>query len=1076
MKRRILFLLTIVLTFTTVAQRIPTYWKDRPPSKDYWQQDVAYDMEVTLHDSIDVIEGTKYRLEYTNNSPDELHELYFHLFSNAFQPGSYYDKLWKGNNKKPVFGKYEQDSLGTTISNLKVEGKEVELFLDNTILQVKLSEPIKPKETAVITMNFKTYFDNGGSMRRRMKVFDDGFGNKHYDAVHWYPSIACYDRKFGWTTDQHLDKEFYHDFGSFHVQLTIPQEYIVDGTGLIMNEHEVMPNELYEQLKIENFKDKPFGEAPSEIIPKGTGKTKTWDFYADLVHNFVFTADPTYRIGRETVNLPGMNGDGIRVVALAQEPHASKWQLTAKFTKKIIEEYSQQFGRYAWPKIIAADARDGMEYPMITIAGGNYPGHQSLLAHEIGHMWYYGMVGSNETYRAMMDEGFTQFLTVWFMDKMTGQNEKAKQNPSIGMPSNRYWRLYYPYLSNTWEGYDEPLNTHSSQFNSGIRHGGGYGLVYYKTGVMLYNLKYVLGEKLFDEAMYYYFEKWKFCHPYPEDFRKAIIEYTKADLNWFFDQWIETTKSIDYGITGVKKLKNENSYAVHFTRKGRMQMPIDFMVITKTDDTLNYHIPNTWFIKDTEATILPKWYGWDLLNSTYEAIINVEGGIKNIIIDPEMLMADIDRRDNEWHKPSGYVFSLTPKNNTANWKNEYNNVHPTLWYNRYDGMQIGIASKGNYFGKDNFYDVRLFYNSRLLQDKENIQSLRQKNNIPLSFELAAKQRLQNVSRGLYLKEWYNFNAGILNSGIQIDKVFRKQDTRNPEYKKIFVNTKYLINSNNVNHQQEYLLNPNEWSVSESITNDNIWEPNQINASVNMGFEERYKYGSGYGNYKISIRTPGAFGSYNYTYAQIEGINSFNVFKKLDIKTRLFGRVGSSSPFESSLYLSGTNQEGLLENDFTKADGFFPVDWSGYGTQINHLQMSGGLNLRGYAGYLAPEVSEGEIFFTYRGNSGASANIEIDFDRFIPLKPSFTRNWIHVDTYLFGDIGAMVYENSSSETIFGSLRADGGLGSAITFKKLPFDLYKPLTIRVDFPVVINPSTAINPEHVNFRYVIGINRSF
>ena len=838
----------------------------------------------------------------------------------------------------------------------------------------------------------------------------------------------------------------------------------------------MLPDTLMEKLKIENFKNKPFGEAPSEIIPKGTGKTKTWHFYADLVHNFVFTADPTYRIGRETVKLPGINGDGIRVIALAQEPHASKWQLTAKFCKTIIEQYSQQFGNYAWPKIIAADARDGMEYPMITIAGGTYPQHQGLLAHEIGHMWYYGMVGSNETYRAMMDEGFTQFLTTWFMDKMTGQFQKSNHDPKLGMPRNRYWSLYYPYLSNTWEGYDEPLNTHSSDFNSGIRHGGGYGLVYYKTGVMLYNLMYVLGEELFYDAMYYYFEKWKFCHPYPEDFRQAIIEYTKVDLNWFFDQWIETTKHTDYAITGLQKTKIKNEYIIKIARKERMQMPVDFSVISKTGDTTNYHIPNTWFVKKTDAKILPKWYGWDLLNPTYEAKITIEGGISNIIIDPEMLMADVDRRNNEWKKNIENTISVTPKQNFPNWKSEQKNLHPIVWYNRYDGLQIGLNANGNYFGKDNFYEFKGYFNSRILQDANQINPLRRKNNIPLSFEVNAQQRLKRVWRGLFASEWYNFNAGILNSGAQVHKIFRKQDTRNPNYKKVFINTKYLINSNNVNHQQEYLIHPNEWTVNESITNKNTWATDQINASINIGFEEKYSYNSGSGTYKLTLRTPGAFGNYNYTYAQIESINSFETLKKLDIKTRLFGRIGTSSPFESSLYLAGANQEEMLNNDFTKADAFFPASWQGFGADINHLQMGGGLNLRGFSGYLAPETSEGEIIYTYRGNSGFSASIEVDFDRFIPLKPKFTKNWLHIDTYLFSDVGAIAYENLSTETLLGAIRADAGLGTAVTFKKFPFNIYKPLTIRFDMPILINPSTNVNPNHFDFRYVIGINRSF
>lgn len=125
--------------------------------------------------------------------------------------------------------------------------------------------------------------------------------------------------------------------------------------------------------------------------------------------------------------------NGIRVVAIAQEPNAAGWQLSAYFTANVIKVYSQDFGMYAWPKIVVADAKDGMEYSMLTLDNGTYPQHQNLLAHEVGHMWFYGMVGTNETYRAMMDEGFTQFLTVWAMDKIVGEKEPelVKINTSL---------------------------------------------------------------------------------------------------------------------------------------------------------------------------------------------------------------------------------------------------------------------------------------------------------------------------------------------------------------------------------------------------------------------------------------------------------------------------------------------------------------------------------------------------------------------------------------------------------------------------------------------------------------------
>ncbi|MFL5729943.1 MAG: M1 family peptidase, partial [Cytophagaceae bacterium] len=449
MTRFFLIVALLIFTFAAQAQSVfpankfrtagnKFYWKNKLPHPGYWQQDVHYEIMATVDDSLDLIDGA-YKLTYWNNSPFPLTELYFHLIQNAFQPGSYYDDLNKNNDIKVKFGKYEKQGLGTQTNNIRVNGENVKSILDNTVMNVLLNAPLKSGDSVVVTMDFKTYFDSG-TMRRRMKEFES-FGYKHFDGVQWYPAIAVYDHKFGWETEQHLDKEFYGDFGTFDVALTFPQEYIVEATGELVNADMVMPLELREKLDLRNFAKKPFNEAPSVIIPREKGKTKTWYYHAENVHNFAFTADPMYRIGE-------VNWNGIRIIALAQEPHAARWQESAYYTARVIQVYSEDFGMYNWPKIIVADARDGMEYPMLTLDNGTYPQHQSLLAHEVGHMWFYGMVGSNETYRASLDEGFTQFLTVWSMDRILGEKrQRLAQSEFItnhlDSSDTRYENLYY---------------------------------------------------------------------------------------------------------------------------------------------------------------------------------------------------------------------------------------------------------------------------------------------------------------------------------------------------------------------------------------------------------------------------------------------------------------------------------------------------------------------------------------------------------------------------------------------------------------------------------------------------------
>lgn len=425
----------------------PYYWKNKLPYPGYWQQDIHYEIKAEIDEKTDIISGTE-RLTYWNNSPDELSFVFFHLYQNAFQPGSYYHNLHLNNGIIPVYGSYESLGFGIRVEKITVGGKDLKTELDNTILKAWLDRPLKSGDSVVIEIQFKTYYDTG-SMRRRMKKFN-AYGYKHYDGVLWYPRISVYDRKFGWTTDQHLGREFYGDYGTYEVEITFPSHYIVEATGHLMNRSEVLPEDLRQKLDLRNFVNKPLGSEPSVIVPV-TGTRKTWKYHAINVHDFAFTADPTYRIGETEWN-------GIKCIAMVQEPHAAGWQNAAEYTAKLIQVYSEDFGMYVYPKMIVADARDGMEYPMLTLDGGLDPGYRGLLAHEIAHNWFYGMVGNNETYRAFLDEGFTQFLCTWALDKIDGpygvmDSIRSKYVYNHYSPAtNRWRRAYWGYLEDAVRG------------------------------------------------------------------------------------------------------------------------------------------------------------------------------------------------------------------------------------------------------------------------------------------------------------------------------------------------------------------------------------------------------------------------------------------------------------------------------------------------------------------------------------------------------------------------------------------------------------------------------------------------
>lgn len=1055
----------------------PLYWGNKKPSTDYWQQDVYYKIHATINEKTDIITG-KEELQYWNNSPDTLRVVYFHLYQNAFQPNSYYDNLYHNNGREPQYGKYEAQGLGTTIDNITLDGQKVETTLDNTILIIHLNEPILPNSKHTFNINFKTYYDNG-SVRRRMKYFNS-YGKKQYNGCHWYPRIAAYDKKFGWTTDQHLGREFYGDFGTFDVTLNFANDYVVAATGKLQNEDEVLPAELREKLDIKNFADKPWGQRPSVITPYEEGVRKEWHFYAENIHDFAFTANPHYRIGEAEYLPPGQQaGSGIKTYSFVQEPHASKWQNAANYTAKILQVYSEDIGMYGYHKMIVADARDGMEYPMLTLDNGGDPGYRGLLAHEVGHNWFYGMMNSNETYRAFMDEGFTQFLTSWAEEKIDGKYIVTKEPPTKYIKKFREPRevkedeIYYGYMRDAVLGNDPQLNTHSDGFHGAIRHGGGYGHVYYKTAAMLYNLQYVLGDELFLKAMQYYFKKWSFAHPYPEDFRQSIIEYTHADLNWFFDQWLETSKNIDYSVVKVKRVKDEkNTFNIFFKRKGRMQMPLDFQVKDKENRTFDFYIPNQYFEKETEATTLAKWTGWDKLHPKYTAKITLpeayEGAkvrIKDVIIDPSERLADAHIFDNRL-KEGEYVNWRFDSHvwNYPDWKTYHINYRPDIWWNAYDGFKLGWHLDGTYMNRKHNFWLTAWYNTRLFQgnlpsqaidSEENKYYTNDRFNYNFWYSTALDRVLPNTDIKLASRKL----DGLCLREIEIIKGFKKNLDVTLGFKSM---ERKEINDKN------YLLYPNEWDIENH------------NASLNFGLSKKVSnpkktYA---GELNVLARTS-VSQDVNYQFIEMDYVEDVKLWR-LNWSTRFYGRFGTkNTPTESSLYLAGANGETMVENKYVRASGFFPNDWIGeYGNSINHFHHGGGLNLRGYAGYYAVEEDEsGTPVTAYRGNSGFAINTELEFDNIIKLKKARKlKSIFDFDSYIFADFGALTYVNSDNNSQWSKLRADAGVGASFTIKRW-FKLYniKPLTIRFDIPFIVTTAPA-GENNVAFRWVLGFNRAF
>lgn len=1055
----------------------PHYWKNRKPHGGYWQQDVHYKIDADISEVSNIIDATE-ELVYTNNSPHTLNFVYFHLYQNAFVKGSHLEVLHRVN-QQPIrrMGKYQEQGLGTTVSNMKVNGTLAKTELDNTLLKVYLSTPLKPGESVTFNMNFKTYFDRG-DFRRRMALFNS-YGYKHFNGVHWYPRISVYDMRKGWDVDQHLNKELYGNYGLFDVKLTFASNYIVEATGAIQNEEEVLPPALRAKLDVKNFANKPWGEKPSVIIPYDSSQRKTWHYIANNVHDFAFTADPTYRIGETKWN-------NIRCIALVCEPHASKWQTASDYVAKIIKTFSEDFGMYDYPKMVAADANDGMEYPMLTLDGGGDPDFRGLLVHEIGHNWFYGMIGNNETYRAALDEGFTQFLTAWGLRKIDGdtmittapKNKFVRKHKSPNLVLDR--NIYNSYMRDAMRSADVNLNTHSNDFQSAIGHENGYSNVYHKTATMLYNLQYILGDSLFQGAMKHYVSKWKFAHPYFEDFRQSIIEYVQSDLDWFFDQWLETTKHIDYNIVYVKKGLRANEYKIKFRRDGEMQMPIDFTVVANNGTKHNYYIPNTYFKKQTKATTLPMWYGWHLLYPTYEAKVNIPSGIKYVQIDTSNRLADIDMLQN-YKRPS---LKLAPESrnlkleryisNTPSWKKYDMYWRPDLWWNAVDGIKAGLHFEGSQYGYLRRLNGTVWFNTRFLAHEDYLpfegESFWERTS-PIDYTLRYETPIRKISHQLI----GGIDARYIDGFARKNGYLKYQLTPRSTFR-IDLTTQFRKREGS----RDYLLFPNEWSSYVNAGNLTTKE----NTFLQLGYQKKYNYSKGNGTYNIHLRAPL---SYNYAFVQGEVINK-HYLHKLEIRSRAFARIGTGSdiPTESALYLQGANPEEMMESKWVRSQGVAPRSMSGYSTtDFSHIHQGGGLNLRGYTGYYAVDQNGNNLFINYKGLSGAAINLEVDFDNYLRIRPKYIRDYIHFDTYLFADAGVISRGSLNPNNInelnttkdWSKVRMDAGIGTALTLKRFGiFDKIPPFTIRFDVPFFLSSPPYAQPDFIDFRYVIGVSRAF
>lgn len=581
-----------------------------------WQQKVDYKINVEVDHETHKLKGVQ-QVVYTNNSNETLDKIYFHLYFNAFQPGSMMD-IRSNTIMDP------DKRVGDRISKLKpseigymrvvsaMQGsKECGIKEDGTILEVELANPIRPGESTNLLLNFNAQIPL--QIRRSGRHSSEGI---FYSMAQWYPKVCGFDY-MGWHLTPYVGREFFGTFGSFDVSIWIDPQFVVGATGYLIEEE--------------------LAKLPALLDRESALKLKKWRFVAEMVHDFVWAADPDY------VHTTHMTNDSIELHCYYQENESynSNWEALPEIMEEALNYIQQRFGPYPFRKYSFIQGGDGgMEYPMATLITGErtLTSLVGVSIHELMHHWYHMVLATNETLYPWMDEGFTSYATSEVMNYLRAKGKlpgKVLEYPHKGSFEN------YKYIVKA--GLEEPLSTHADHYETNVAYGVGS---YSKGQIFLTQLEYIIGKEAFDKAMLQYYIEWSYKHPGPWDFLRVVEKVSGMDLDWFGQYWINTTHYIDYSVDSIYASNNIDSSHINLSRHGVFPMPVDLKVSLKNGDSLYYTIPlrimrsEKTYSNGIHYKLAPKDWLWVETDYTLTIPYNLND-IESIELNPFKLMADI---------------------------------------------------------------------------------------------------------------------------------------------------------------------------------------------------------------------------------------------------------------------------------------------------------------------------------------------------------------------------------------------------------------------------------------------------
>lgn len=996
------------LTLTFVLSVFPQTHASEPT---YWQQFVHYTMDVTLIPIEHALIGEE-KIVYTNNSPDTLYKFYLHLYPNAFRS----NETIKAREARREYRKLLEnpDDAGyLDIESFRILSsdstqKPVTAFqVNDTILEASLPEPLPPGGELTVELSFYL----------KVRKFQEraGYRGFQYDFAQWYPKVCVYDES-GWNAAPfHLTGEFYGEFGAFDVTINVPYEYVVGATGVV-----VAGDPGWERVRVDTALSQKEWEEAFKKIQKTVaedsrdGKIRTVTFHAENVHDFAWVTSPDFLYERG-------EWEGIPIHVLYRSYVKNRWSKTAaKHGARALAWLSEKFGRYPYPQLTIAHGllSGGMEYPMLVM---NARESEGLVLHEVGHIYFYGILANNEWKEAWLDEGFTTFQTRWYMETRYGKwgldreaeleraNWLQRRRPRLTRrEENRNQLLAY-----LTSGHNEPMSRAAHDFNESI----SYRRNAYDKGSFFYDmLKYVVGDSTFEKICREYFERWAFKHVNEARFRQVCEEVSGQKLDWFFKQWLHDSVTVDYALGAVTKKKTPEGWTtrVEILRKDRGIMPVEVLLITQSGDS----VVQRWNSKSESGSI------------TFQTA----GKPAKVILDPRDALLDKSRLR---HGAMRVRFLFEYPNLSYYPRDAYVVTYrPSFWFNEVDALRIGGRLKSYYGATRNAYfgawygiesrelDGRFSYSNPIVplgpgtRGHFSIQKIEGRFEVDAHLTLLARKFLELPPLHQIV---IGFNHSRLLEGGEryvVREYDQKKDVALASWERGDVNNLYF----------RYGVNPRGV----------FWFANFI---AGLDFVEK-DWGS-----DVSHR--GGFLEFKIWFPK----NEEGVFLRF-----FAGKIFSSNDalVQDLFAADGANPRERFRKFYLRSDGALPEEL--------HYHLPGGGNVRGY--YNQPIFGDQILAANAEIRKKLGANFFGRTLRAILGTPSVAA---------FADVAAMEFLDSSHEVF-----ADAGFG--LRFQNvLPDNWYtiftggQNTTLRVDFPIWVNRPLP-DENALRFRWVFGFEQAF